>query len=235
MKTLVLNWLWESKDKDFWRRAFLVIDICCFFCYAYSCNAGIHRTSQKNLALLVSPCLASFFIPAEYTPLNFALSSMTVICSPWLLFLPLVLHFQWPLQFFWFQKPLPCCDGCWHRLPAEPQWGATDAAGAPAKYLAGPGPTGPEARAPLGPRDGSCFKFSQKFVWGYAPALGCGLFIPLLLWLGWQNFAERTWAFWTSLVRGIIWKDKEETVCDSVFSLEDRSKFLVRIARQIPY
>lgn len=33
---------------------------------------------------------------------------------------------------------------------------------------------------------------------------------------------------------GIIWEDEEETVYDSLVSLADRNKFLVRIVGEIP-
>lgn len=42
-------------------------------------------------------------------------------------------------------------------------------------------------------------------------------------------------AFWTSLLRGIIWNNKEETVSDSLFSLGDRNKFFMRIVGEIPW
>lgn len=42
-------------------------------------------------------------------------------------------------------------------------------------------------------------------------------------------------AFCILLVRGIIWKDKEETICHSLFLLVDRNKFLMRIVGEIPW
>lgn len=67
---------------------------------------------------------------------------------------------------------------------------------------------------------------SQGLGWCSASALGYVLSVPLLLGLGWQDFDVCTWpcCLLDIALRGIIWKDKEEIVCDSLFSLVDGSK-----------
>lgn len=106
------------------------------------------------------------------------------------------------------RAPRRCCRGC-----------------------SGVGLAGPElarqvARALLWQQNRSYMKLSQELGWCSASALGCVLFMPLLLGLGWQDFDTCTCpcCLLALAVGGIIWKDKKETVCDSLFSLVDRNK-----------
>lgn len=102
--------------------------------------------------------------------------------------------------------------------------------------LAGPGPAGQGARAPLGHWDGNGVKLSQELGCCYASALGRALFIALLPWLSWVNFAVCAWPCCLSDLaceRNYLGR-QEDTVYDSLVSLADRNRFLVRIVGKIP-
>lgn len=92
--------------------------------------------------------------------------------------------------------------------------------------LAGPELARQVARAFLWQQDRSYMKLSQELGWCSTAAPGCVLFMLLLLGLGWQDFDVCTWpcCLLDLALGGIIWKDKKETVCGSLFSLVDRSR-----------
>lgn len=92
--------------------------------------------------------------------------------------------------------------------------------------LAGPELARQVARALPWQQDRSYVKLSQELGWCSTAALGCVLFVPLLLGLSWQDSDTCTWpcCLLDLALGGIIWEDKKETVCDSLFSLVDRNK-----------
>lgn len=107
--------------------------------------------------------------------------------------------------------PRRCCWCCW---------------GSSGVGLAGPELARQVARALLWQQNRSYVKLSQELGWCSASALGCVLFMPLLPGLGWQDFDVCTWpcCLLDLDLGGIIWKDKEDPVCDSLFSSVDRNK-----------
>lgn len=175
----------------------MAIDTCCFFCHAYSCNLYFlfswrpqnFSVEIRNSSLLASPrlhpCRTNTFeccIKQHECHLLF-----TAALSPACTVLPVTSSAVLLLRAFALPWRLSASLG---RAPRR--W--IMETGLPGRtQLAGPGPAGQGARAPLGHWDGNGVKLSRELGCCYASALGRALFIALLPWLGWVNFAVCAW------------------------------------------